>query len=323
MAQYDKASILLTHLTNKSVAAAARECGLDRSTPYKWLVASRLGKDELQRVEFAGVIAPFHQHWENSLSLMARQLEHDMIRNLTSAASNNGFVEVPVFKDGQQTYKQISQRDYEFERDLEMRSDGDYTLYDKNGQRVPEMQLVKFADAQTMLRTLEAFSKRWRATQQIDVAYSGIVRLGAETKTVEAQPFVDDAEESAKPKLALPLPGSDATPQPTVIVDKDGTRHEVPPPRDPLLEEHAKQAKASADNGPRNPLRDPLVPLQGEVSYMDLFKPRRGGSFPHLEFDAEGYPCKPAQRSSPHADPSRGPSGHAAGIEATRGFKVV
>jgi hypothetical protein len=238
-------------------------------------------------------------HWENSLSLMARQLEHDMISNLTDAASKGGFVEVPVFKDGQQTYKQISRREYEFERDLDLRAEGDFTLYDKNGRRVPEMQLVKFADAQTMLRTLEAFTKRWRSTQQIDVAYSGIVRLGSEPKAVEqkSEAFDDATEDSSKPKLALPMPGTDATPRPTTIIDKDGTRRVIEPPRDPLLDQqqNPQQSSSAPDSKPLPP------PVKWED---ELMKPPRGGSLPDLHFDSEGYPCKPPQRAQIHRDPA-------------------
>lgn len=50
--------------------------GISPSLPWKWLVQSRLGKPELQGIEFCGVLAPFHVHYSQNIpALTAHQIQ--------------------------------------------------------------------------------------------------------------------------------------------------------------------------------------------------------------------------------------------------------
>jgi len=199
-------------------------------------------------------------------------------------------------------------------------------------QRVPEMQLVKFADAQTMLRTLEAFSKRWRPGQTMDVVHHGVLRLPREGESAPNQPVIDaqhtevfsddaDASEAQRPRLALASPCKTSDEMDELV--RQGA-FEVARPKPPVDEKSAEPTAPKSSNN--NPLHvDKQRPLQGETSYMDKQVHLEPGSWAWRMHQANPYRDRSHDHKpnrDPH-DPRRGSPGHAAGTEQTRGFKTV
>jgi hypothetical protein len=317
--KYDRAAMLLIQMQTKSERAAAKACGLSHATPHNWRVASRLGKAELQQVEFCGVVAPFHIHLDNSLSLMMQKAEHDLLANIANAAENGGFVMMPVFFNGQQQFKRLSPREMmsdaiQLQIEVGARAKDDNFAYDDDtGERIPEMQPVKGSDAQTTLRALEAHSKKWRPGAVIEHSHSGTLRLGAAAKPVAVESnssgaFDDSTAEADKPRLALaaPLPSADVDalaaagafePKPTVIIHPDGRREVKEPIADPTP---VMPKAAGVPSTKKTPLPDPVKwedVLMRPASHNRLLRPDQ-------EIGPDGYPRARVDKRPSNADPA-------------------
>ena len=119
-------------------------------------------------------------------------------------------------------------------------------------ERKPVKQWLKPSD-QLVIRMLEAWNKRYRPHQQVDVTYGGVLRLERDgeraAKTIDQKPIFDEDVETEQRggHLALGRPAKDSAeldkwnaagefkPQPVTFVDAEGKRTERVAAPDPLL----------------------------------------------------------------------------------------
>lgn len=196
MSHYEKIPELLDNLLACSMAEAARRVGISPSLPWKWLVQSRLGKPELQEIEFCGVLAPFHVHYSQNIpALTAHQIQQTALERARDG------VLVDVFFQGQRMFERVLKEEYahikEDELWIEVGPDWEKVCYETR----PTKQWLKPSDA-LVIKMLESWNrKRYGAHQQIDVNYGGVLRLEKETtatpKAIEHKPaeVFEDAPE--------------------------------------------------------------------------------------------------------------------------------
>lgn len=191
------------------MAEAARRVGVSPSLPWKWLVQSKLGKPELQDIEFCGVVAPFHVHYgQNIPALTAHQIQQTALER-----ARDGCL-VDVFFQGVRQFERVLKAEYEGMDEetlwLEVGPDWEKVCYETR----PTKQWLKPSDA-LVIKMLESWNrKRYGAHQQIDVNYGGVLRLEKDVPakpTIEATPAVfeeveDDNPEQRGGHLALAAP---------------------------------------------------------------------------------------------------------------------
>jgi hypothetical protein len=174
MSHFDKAPRLLDELLCGSMAEAARRVGISPSLPWKWLVQSKLGKPELQAIEFCGVIAPFHVHYGTNVpALNAMQVQQTALERARDGTR------VDVFFQGVRMFEKVLKPEYEgmSQEELELVCfDYERECY----ETVPTKQWLKPSD-NLVIKMLEAWNrKRYGSHQTIDVNYGGVLRLEKE-----------------------------------------------------------------------------------------------------------------------------------------------
>ena len=223
-------------ITTPSIATAAQRVGIGASTIMRYLVRSRMGDPELQEVEWMGVTASFHQH----ATVNARALTAQLVQGAALDRALNGHM-ADVFYQGVRQTERVLKPEYQGKSDDELAlivgPDWEKECYEVR----PTMQHMKPSDA-LVLRVMEAFDKRYKPSQTIDVVYGGTLRLerpGEQTvKVIEHKPVFEDAVETEQRggHLALARPAKDAAeldqwnkegqfkPSPVAFVDADGKR---------------------------------------------------------------------------------------------------
>jgi hypothetical protein len=257
--QYSKIPDLLDNLLTTSMAEAARRVGISARLPWHWMVQSRLGKDELQDIEWMGVHAPFHEHCQNAKTLMAQQIEQSAIERARDGCM------VDVFFQGVRQHEKKLKPEFESRNEdelwIEVGPEWEKVCY----EMVPTKQWLKPSDA-LVLKMVEAWNrKRYGNHQSIDVTYGGVLRLerpDEKVKIIEHRPEVfEDATESEADgghHLALARPANTSeemdkwaaagefAPAPVTFVNAKGERTELRAD----IEELRAQAEALKRNGP-------------------------------------------------------------------------
>lgn len=253
-------------VTTPSIATAAKRVGIGESTIMRYLVRSRMGDPELQQIEWMGVSASFHQH----ATVNARALTAQLVQGAALDRALNGHYQ-DVMYQGQRMTERVVKDEY---KDIppdelwQIGEDWETKCYETR----PTLQHMKPSDA-LVLRVMEAFDKRYKPSQTIDVVYGGTLRLerpGEQTaKVIEQKPVFEDAPESEQRGgyLALPRPAKDAAeldqwskegqfaPSPVAFVDADGKRtvlqaETVSPPIAPTPSAPAKQSAPRVSRDP-------------------------------------------------------------------------
>jgi hypothetical protein len=148
-------------------------------------VQSRLGKTELQEIEFCGVLAPFHVHYSQNIpALTAHQIQQTALERARDG------VLVDVFFQGQRMFERVLKEEYahikEDELWIEVGPDWEKVCYETK----PTKQWLKPSDA-LVIKMLESWNrKRYGAHQTIDVQYGGVLRL---EKDQTAKPVIEQA----------------------------------------------------------------------------------------------------------------------------------
>jgi len=263
MSHYEKIPELLDNLLACSMAEAARRVGISPSLPWKWLVQSRLGKPELQEIEFCGVLAPFHVHYSQNIpALTAHQIQQTALERARDG------VMVDVFFQGQRMFERVLKPEFEGQSDDELSlivgPDWERECYETR----PTKQWLKPSDA-LVIKMLESWNrKRYGAHQTVDVNYGGVLRLEKDapaTKIIEhdkaAEVFEDAEEAESKQRgghlaLAAPAKSSEDFEEraasgefdqaPVTFRDADGK----PAALRPDIEELRRQAAELKKNGP-------------------------------------------------------------------------
>ncbi len=267
----DKLNLLPAFLdalvTTPSIATAAKRVGIGESTIMRYLVRSRMGDPDLQQIEWMGVAASFHQH----ATVNARALTAQLVQGAALDRALNGHM-ADVFYQGVRQTERVLKAQYQGKSEddlwIEVGENWDSECYEVR----PTLQHMKPSDA-LVLRVMEAFDKRYKPSQTIDVVYGGTLRLqrpGEQTaKTIEQKPVFEDAPESEQRGgyLALPRPAKDAAeldqwnkegqfkPSPVAFVDADGKRtvlvaETVSPPIAPTTSAPAKQSAPPISRDP-------------------------------------------------------------------------
>jgi hypothetical protein len=208
MAHFDRITDLLDNLLTCSMAEASRRVGIDPRTPWRWLVQSRLGKAELQEVEFCGVIAPFHVHYsQNVPALTAQQIQQTALERARDGVLTD------VFFQGVRMFERVLKPEYADTPEDELwliGPDWEKVCY----ERVATKQWLKPSDA-LVLKMLESWNrKRYGAHQTIDVQYGGVLRLEKDQTTKPViertsdvfEEIPDEAERQGGMHLALAAP---------------------------------------------------------------------------------------------------------------------
>jgi len=253
-------------VTTPSITEAARRCFMHPSTVHNYLVRSRLGDAQLQSIEWYGVTAPFHLHFANTKILAAAAIEQAALDRAL-----NG-VEVDVFYQGRRQYETVEKEEFKGVADEDMVARG----FDPSEryERKAVKQWLKPSD-QLVIRMLEAWNKRYRPHQQVDVNYGGVLRLERDgegtAKTIDQKSIFDDDAETKRRggHLALGRPATDSAEldkwnaagefktQPVTFVDAEGNRTERVAAPDPLLSqpdsESARGMKEAARPGVNKP----------------------------------------------------------------------
>lgn len=210
MSDFDKVPALLDNLLSGSMAEAARRVGIHPSTPWRWLVQSKLGKPELQEIEFCGVLAPFHTHYAvNVPALTAMQIQQTALERARDG------VQTDVFFQGVRMFEEVLKPEFEGRTDddlmFEVGPDFKTICYETK----PTKQWLKPSDA-LVIKMLESYNrKRYGAHQTVDVLYGGVLRLEPNQTNKPAaieqatDVFEDAPEDAAEQKgghLALAAP---------------------------------------------------------------------------------------------------------------------
>ncbi|MFY9892502.1 MAG: hypothetical protein WAK63_00010 [Xanthobacteraceae bacterium] len=260
MSHYEKIPDLLDNLLACSMAEAARRVGISPSLPWKWLVQSRLGKPELQEIEFCGVLAPFHVHYSQNIpALTAMQIQQSAFER-----ARDGTL-VDVFFQGQRMFERVLKTEYKGKSDDDLRFEIGEDFERECYETIPTKQWLKPSDA-LVVKMLESWHrKRYGAHQTVDVNYGGVLRLERpeeQTKIIENKPevFEEDIEDAAGGghHLALARPAKDSAeldkwaaagefaPAPVTFVNAKGERTELRAD----IEELRRQAAELKKNGP-------------------------------------------------------------------------
>ena len=263
MTHYEKIPALLDNLLSASMAESARRCGVSPSLPWKWLVQSKLGKPELQEIEFCGVIAPFHVHYaQNVPALTAMQIQQTALERARDGVLTD------VFFQGVRMFEEVLRPEYEGRTDddlmFEIGPDYRAVCY----ERVPTKQWLKPSDA-LVVKMLESWNrKRYGAHQTIDVQYGGVLRLEkdapakpiADQKTAAVFEEVEDEEQQRGGHLALAAPAKSSADfeeraasgefdqAPVTFRDADGNQASLRPD----IEELRRQAAELRAHGPKH-----------------------------------------------------------------------
>jgi hypothetical protein len=172
---------------------------------------------------------------------------------------------------------------------------------------------------------LQAYDRRFRATQTIEHQYGEVLRLSRDgvenvsAPTIKARPMLDDDVQSDAPKptqLALAQPAKDTSEmdqlirdgvfEPTSVdfVDASGRRTTLIAAADPLLEKPgAPEVLPPEDDGLELPPDPPAAPPQNKPieahrKFEDLMRRQASGNRllkPGQTLGSDGYP-KPADR---------------------------
>lgn len=237
-------------VASPSIAEACRRTGIGESTIMRYLVRSRMGDPELQKVEWMDCIAPFHVHVDqNAPALTATLIE----RNAMERALNG--VEVDVFFQGQRQFERVKKPEFADFTDDDIEALGQAEVaYELR----PTKQWLKPSDALTV-KMLESWSRRYRPHQEIEVRHGGVLRLERPSDTAKPVKQIDnnaaafsehvDEVEQRGGYLALPAPAPSSEamdamvsagefkPTPVTFVDADGKRTELvaklPQPKQP------------------------------------------------------------------------------------------
>lgn len=261
----DQVAALLDAALCGSMAEAARRVGVSPSTPWRWLVQSRMGHPDLQDITFCDVGAPFHVHYDKNLpALMAAQVQQTAFERARDG------VMVDVFFQGVRMTERVLKAEYasipEDELWLEVGPEWETICYETR----PTKQWLKPSDA-LVVKMLEAWNrKRYGAHQTVDVNYGGVLRLERDAPAkpvIDATPAVfEDVDEAAVGEargghLALAPPAKDSADfdaraaagefDPAVVTfrDADGNMAALRPD----IEELREQAAALKRDGPINP----------------------------------------------------------------------
>ena len=164
MSHYEKIPDLLDNLLACSMAEAARRVGISPSLPWNWLVQSRLGKPELQEIEFCGVLAPFHVHYSQNIpALTAHQIQQTALERARDG------VLVDVFFQGQRMLERVLKEEYADIKEDELWIESAPIGKRSATRRKPTKQWLKPSDA-LVIKMLESWNrKRYGAHQTIDV----------------------------------------------------------------------------------------------------------------------------------------------------------
>jgi hypothetical protein len=183
MSHYEKIPELLDNLLACSMAEAARRVGISPSLPWKWLVQSRLGKPELQEIEFCGVLAPFHVHYSQNIpALTAHQIQQTALERARDGVLTD------VFFQGVRQFERVLKPEYEGKTDDDLRFEVGPDFERECYVTVPTKQWLKPSD-QLVIKMLESWHrKRYGAHQTIDVNYGGVLRL---EKDAPAKPVIE------------------------------------------------------------------------------------------------------------------------------------
>lgn len=262
---YHRASEMLDHLITCSASEMCRRLHIAPKTFWNYLVQSKLGKEQLQNITWCNVAAPFHIHVQQNLpALQAAQVRQSVLEKARDGVWTDSFFQ------GHKQYQQISKRQHDDEVLFGLRAEGDFDLYDDDGNRVPERVWLK-PDAATSLAILSAYDKRFRSHSTVEHQLGGVLRLAREptggahgnapaTKVVDVQSahlgaqsqgMLDDEDQTTASQpahLALAAPAKDAAEmdelikanafEPTAVdfVDASGKRTTLIAAADPLLE---------------------------------------------------------------------------------------
>ena len=210
MSRYEKIPELLDNLLSASMAESARRVGISPSLPWKWLVQSRLGKPELQEIEFCGVIAPFHVHYGTNVpALTAQQIQQTALERARDGVMTD------VFFQGVRMFEDVLRPEFEGKTDDDLMFEVGPNYKTICYERVPTKQWLKPSDA-LVVKMLEAWNrKRYGAHQTIDVQYGGVLRLEKDqtnkpaiAQTVDAvfEEVPDEEEQQRGGHLALAAP---------------------------------------------------------------------------------------------------------------------
>ncbi len=246
---------------------------------------SRLGDPKFQEIEFCSVVAPLHVQYANSKLLAAQQIEANAIER-----ARDGCL-VDVFYQGARQFEKVLKPQYADcdDDDLEIIFGKDT---DDAYELKPTKQWLKPSDALT-IKMLEAHNKKYRAHQEIDVNYHGVLRLqhpAEQTKTTtEHAPqevFAEDiTAESEQPRLAIAPPAASAedfdkmvergdfnvAPVSFVAATGEETTRQAPEQRPPVdLRKHPRAYDART-------LQKPEIPVpEGRVQPLDTAGIGRG-----------------------------------------------
>ena len=195
-----------------------------------------MGDPELQAIEFCGVEAPFHIH----ATINCRALTAQLIQGAALDRALNGHY-ANVFYQGVRQKERVLKPEFEGKDEQAIAFELGADNIDEAYELRPTLQHMKPSDA-LVLKMLEAFDKKYRPHQTVEVTFGGRLQLerpGEEAKVIEHQPAVfEDAIESEQRggHLALARPARDSAeldrwaaegqfaPAPVAFVDADGKR---------------------------------------------------------------------------------------------------
>ncbi|MGD0418453.1 MAG: hypothetical protein ABSA68_02550 [Xanthobacteraceae bacterium] len=293
-------------LISHSVSVAAKGSGISQPTAYKWLVRSRGGDEELQRILWMEVEAPLHVHWENSTRLGAMAIEKAALSRAQIGTLK------PVFKDGKRIWEEDEKLSiYSDQQIREMYDLGavdypDRFQRDENGDRVQVTEWLKPTDQITIKALESLLSKKYGAHQTIDVTqrHYNLQLTRPEERTdqpvIDVQSkevFADESEqaEAEQPKqIAAGRPAKDSTEMDQWIADGE-FEHGRSPVKVQMPDGSFREMVAEADPLDVKPSDKPPETISPELLGARVLASRRGSSEPQ-EYTGHGIdPTDPKQ----------------------------
>ena len=248
MSHYAKIPALLDALVvSPSIAEAPHRCQMTGDTVYNYLLRSRAGDQQFQKIEWFGIVAPFHVHFANTKVLAAQAIEQAAL----DRALNGCWV--PSYYQGAPVWEELDTDITDPDILFLMYGQRDRLKRDEHGNRVQVKQWLKPSE-QLAIKMLESWHKRYRPHQQVDVNYGGVLRLeradertAPQVKVIEHFAEEDNETEQRGGRLALGRPAQSSEemdkwnqsgefkPQPVAFVDAEGNRTERVAASDPVL----------------------------------------------------------------------------------------
>ncbi len=296
-----------------SIKECCRKVGISHVTHFNWMIRSRNGDPALQECKFFGTEAPYHIQVANAAVLNAQMIE----ANARQRASEGVWVQ--VFKDGQPQYQMKDPRDIAAAKAMDA-YDGDDFLRDKNGKRIPVLQLT-LPPASLVEKMLTAhFPKRYNPATQVDVKFGGVLRLDPSApKVIEAKATTFEDVESHEVTeqrggyLAVPPPAQSSEEferraaagefdaQPVVFKQSDGSEVVRMAEPDPLLSMQDQIARLQPKETDRPDVR--ALKLQAierlQKAPQDARRPADGAKGQRLP------PAQPVASAAPPRPPER------------------